>query len=252
MFSLDHINNTYTDSEKERLCTILNEEAGKLKITEAQGIEWIKRINQGEPYQYIIGYTWFYGMKLKVDSNVLIPRPETEELVDHLVRHINYKSVLDLGTGSGCIALGLKKGNSAAEVVGVDLSKPALLRAKENAKYLDLDVQFMLDNILQLNQDYPGYDLIVSNPPYVAEDEKLDQNVTHFEPHMSLYSPGDALKFYKAIVAFAKTNLNQGGTIAVEINQELGQETLDLFNEFDAELIQDMSGNDRFIFAEKQ
>lgn len=249
MFKSDQITYKYTSSEKGQLCAILNEYAAKNELDALAKTNLLQRINHGEPYQYVIRQSWFYGMVLSVNEHVLIPRPETEELVDYLIKRVPSKSIIDLGTGSGCIALALKKKFPHAQITGVDISEEALHVAKMNAEKLDLDIEFKCDDMLSTKQTYSDYDLIVSNPPYVDTKEQLDHTVQQYEPHMALYSPGDALRFYKAVISFAKNHLRIGGAIAVEINQKLGKQTLALFADYQAELIQDMSGNDRFIIA---
>jgi release factor glutamine methyltransferase len=229
----------------------LNEFNVKNELDDSAKSKILHRINQGEPYQYVINQSWFYGMELSVNEHVLIPRPETEELVDYLIKHVPSNSVIDLGTGSGCIALALKKGLPQVKILGVDLSSEALDVAKKNAQKLDLDIEFKHDDMLNPTQTYSDYDLIVSNPPYIEASEQLDETVQQYEPHMALFSPDDALKFYRAVLSFASEHLRAGGTVAVEINQELGKETLALFVDYQAEMLQDMSGNDRFIIAHK-
>ena len=242
----------YSDTEKISLCSILNEFVIYEDIN-LKGEEMIlSRLNSGEPYQYIVGYAWFYGMQLTVNKDVLIPRPETEEMVDYIVRQLNFKSAIDLGTGSGCISIGLKKANSEAEIIGMDLSEAALKVARMNAEKHELEINYLTDDILNLKLDYGKYDLIVSNPPYVAVQEVLDDIVNNYEPHMALYSQGDSLKYYKAIAAFAKDHLSPKGNLMLEINQNLAIKTLKVFSQFDSKLIKDMSGNDRFILATKK
>lgn len=252
MLHSDQITYSYTSSEKAQICQILNEFIAENESNESnQGI-MLRRINSGEPYQYVINKSWFYGMELMVNENVLIPRPETEELIDYLVKRIPSTSVIDLGTGSGCIALGLKKGMPNAKVTALELSARALDVAKTNAQRIDLEIDLVQDDMLNPQQQYGQFDLIVSNPPYIDSSEPLDDNVTQFEPHLALFASDDVLKFYRAVLSFATHHLKDGGVIAVEINQKLGKETLALFSDYQAELIRDMSGNDRFILAHKK
>lgn len=240
---------SYSLDEKERLSSVLNSFLREQKEYTKEKV--LKRINQGEPYQYILNKTWFYQMDLMVNANVLIPRPETEELVDYIVKNCRFKQVLDLCTGSGCIALALKSSNPKASIKGVDVSSEALEVARINSQNLGLDINWIHDDVLEPIHSYEEYDLIVSNPPYIGVEEELSKTVKDFEPSIALISEGDALKFYKSILAFAEKHLISGGTLALEINQKYGQETLELFSDFDAKLLKDMSGNDRFILVKK-
>ncbi|TXF78957.1 peptide chain release factor N(5)-glutamine methyltransferase [Chryseobacterium sp.] len=230
--------------------------------------EIITELQSGKPYQQILGETEFYGLKFFVDENVLIPRPETEELVELAIkksqesRARNQESItenlpfkiLDIGTGSGIIPITLQKHFPEAEITAIDFSEKALKTAKKNADFHQTEVHFILQNYLteSLNDIY---DVIISNPPYIGIDEEkeLEDSVKDFEPKMALFSPtSDALIFYRKIAEDSKNHLQDGGMIFLEINQKLGKETLELFRSFkSAELIQDLSGNDRFIFAVK-
>jgi release factor glutamine methyltransferase len=227
-------------------------ESGFLKIDEI-----ISRLKNFEPIQYIIGETEFYGLIFKVKSGVLIPRFETEELVDIIVNRRNNLSVkiLDFGTGSGCIAVSLKKNLPKSEVWGCDISVEALEITRENATLNKVEIVLVQFDILgQDNFPGRGFDLIVSNPPYVTNREKsaMLKNVLNFEPSIALFVPDDdPLVFYRAIIIKAKQLLNQGGELYFEINEAFGNEVSELIveNGFNVEILKDINGRDRFAIA---
>ena len=211
------------------------------------------------PIQYLLGTTHFYGCDFFVDENVLIPRPETEELVDWIVK-LNSKlskkqniKILDIGTGSGCIAISLAKNILNSEVFAVDVSEKALALAKKNAIFNHVSVAFSHKNILETTHFDQKFDIIVSNPPYVRNQEKAEikPNVLENEPHLALFVPDiDPLIFYKKIGELAAANLNPNGQLFFEINQYLGKETQDLLESLglkNIELRKDIYGNDRMI-----
>ncbi|QQV03743.1 MULTISPECIES: peptide chain release factor N(5)-glutamine methyltransferase [Chryseobacterium] len=222
----------------------------------------ISELKIGKPYQQIVGETEFYGMKIFVDENVLIPRPETEELLEITLQKIQSSGlkiqdmkILDIGTGSGIIPLVLKKHFPEAVVYTVDFSEKALKTARKNAEFHQTDIHFIHADYLKydLNQNF---DVIISNPPYIGMDEKTEiaDSVKDFEPAMALFSPtSDALIFYRKIAEDAKNYLKKNGFIFLEINQKLGNETLALYEKdfTEAKLIKDLSGNDRFIVVKK-
>ena len=221
----------------------------------------ILELKTGKPYLQILGETEFYGMNIFVDENVLIPRPETEELLEFTIQKIsNLKSqisnlqVLDIGTGSGIIPLVLKKHFPKAEITSIDFSEKALKTAKKNADFHQLDINFIHADYLNLDLNQ-NFDVIISNPPYIGIDEynEIDDFVKGFEPTMALFSPtSDALIFYRKIAEDSKKHLNKNGLLFLEINQKLGKKTLELYSDFSySELIKDLSGNDRFIFGIK-
>jgi release factor glutamine methyltransferase len=223
----------------------------------------IKRLLKNEPLQYIIGEVEFAGLKLKINRSVLIPRPETEELCQIILSQHdgNRMDVIDLCTGSGCIALALKSARPHWQVEGVDLSSDALSIAKENASMHQLQVNFSIVDVLNVNVNQWGertIDLIVSNPPYVRKSEAIDMRpeVLNHEPHMALFvDDDDALIFYKRVIEIGYHRLNPGGFIYFEINEYKAEETLMLFENFpvfQAELIQDFAGKWRFIRASKR
>lgn len=222
----------------------------------------ISELKTNKPYQHILGETEFYGMKFFVDENVLIPRPETEELLEIAIQKIKNSAqvidklkILDIGTGSGVIPLVLKKHFPEAEVSSIDFSEKALEVAKKNASFHQLEINFIHSDYLNFElTDY--YDVIISNPPYIGIEEEIEieDSVKGFEPKMALFSPtSDALIFYRKIAEDCKKHLNNNGLLFLEINQKLGPETLELYpNYFEkVELIKDLSENDRFIVGKK-
>lgn len=227
--------------------------------TQLQGI--IDRLLQGEPLQYIEGRAPFCGMEFAVNPSVLIPRPETAELVDWIASdHATQQPrILDLGTGSGCIAIALSKRLPQAKVEACDISTEALTVAKENARTNEAPVSFFAHNMLNLDTPLPhSYDMLVSNPPYIRQSEAADMSVqvTEWEPYTALFVPdNDALRFYRAIAELGQTEaLRPGGHIYVEINQALGKETMALFEAYgyqDVELRKDIYGNERMIRVKK-
>jgi len=220
----------------------------------------LEKLKQYIPVQYIIGKTHFFGLEFEVNSNVLIPRPETEELVDWILKNNPQNTalkILDIGTGSGCIAISLAKNLPNAKVYAIDVSEEALATAHKNAKSNNVSVEFLLQNILETDDLQQQFDLIVSNPPYVRnlEKEEIKQNVLDHEPHLALFvDDHDALIFYRKITELAKENLTQNGQLYFEINQYLGKEMMDLLesNGFQQmELRQDIYGNNRMVFGRK-
>lgn len=216
---------------------------------------------QGKPLQYITGHSWFMGRRYKVNEHVLIPRPETEELVDWIVQDVKGASaalsILDIGTGSGCIPISLKLELPNAKVSSCDISSAALKVAKENAQALKADIELIETDILNEEQaaQLGLYDVIVSNPPYipVSEKEQLHKNVKDFEPSLALFVPtDDALLFYRRIAAFGKTHLNAGGSIYCELHVDYAIATQQLFEQQgyrSAEVRKDMHGNLRMLKA---
>jgi release factor glutamine methyltransferase len=217
----------------------------------------IFRINHHEPIQYILEEAWFCNNRFFVDSNVLIPRPETEELVELIVKE-QPETFLDLGTGSGCIPVSVNLKLPHSNVFAVDISEEALLVAAKNNKNLGANVSFARANILDFKNPFncEKFDLIVSNPPYVKENEKLEmrENVLKYEPHLALFvSNENPLLFYQKISNIGLNHLNTGGKIIVEINANLGKETKVLFEEAGYEnvkIINDFFGRNRFVLAE--
>ena len=235
-----------------------------LSLTEEQQ-KWydeaIVRLKNNEPIQHILGYSEFYGRKLKCDRRALVPRPETEELVDWIISMHNAQcTILDIGTGTGCIALSLAKELPLAKVTALDISIDALSLAHENAEMLEVgNVDFAEGDILNMDDEHcvarEKYAVIVSNPPYVRECEKaeMEANVLEYDPHTALFvSNEDPLIFYRAIGKFGLSHLEKNGALYFEINQYLGQETCDLLVAMgykNVELREDINGNARMIKA---
>lgn len=221
----------------------------------------VKDLKRGRPIQYILGKAWFYGMEFIVTNDVLIPRPETEELVRCVVedanRHNESFSIIDIGTGSGCIAVTLKKLLPRCHVYAFDVSGEALAVARQNAEKHGCEIHFIQGDLLDesARAKLPSCSVIVSNPPYVKRSESaaMHKNVLEHEPHVALFVPDDdALVFYSAIAAAGKEKLKPGGTVYVEINEALGLETCILFQKAgytDVVLKQDMQGKDRIVVA---
>ena len=219
----------------------------------------LERLKNNEPVQHVLGEAEFYDLKFRVNSEVLIPRPETEELV-HLIikKHKNQRplKILDIGTGTGCIAISLAKNLPQSEVFALDVSREALEIAKQNAKINSAKIQFSVLDILQNNlEDLPDFDVIVSNPPYIPNQEaqKMAQNVLDFEPSLALFVPDtDYLIFYRRIAELAIQKLNKKGALYFEIHEDFGDETLELVKKIgfpNADLYQDLNDRDRMIWA---
>ena len=272
------LNNYYSKSEIQSFIYIIFEEylnfskidlilksddlLEKSKIENLENV--VFQLQQQKPIQYVIGKTEFYNLEFFVDENVLIPRPETEELVEIILKNEQFnknQNILDIGTGSGCIAISLAK-NISAKVSAIDISKKALSIAKKNADYNNVNVNFIETNILQNNtystDNKPiAFDFIISNPPYVRESEKklMKSNVLDYEPDLALFvGDENPLIFYEAIAKFAENSLKKGGKIYLEINEFLSAETIDLFFKYNftfAKSIKDLSGKDRFVYIIK-
>lgn len=286
----EELSEIYTDSERSFIFQLFSEKILKLNSVQQRQISdnevqteiseqfdrIISELKTGKPYLQILGETEFYGIKIFVDENVLIPRPETEELLEFAIQKIQkflqaqpdkqvsnsetLKSsnsplkILDIGTGSGIISLVLKKYFQNAEVSSIDFSEKALKTAKKNADFHQLHINFIHADYLNLDLK-ENFDVIISNPPYIGMDEEneIADSVKEFEPKMALFSPTpDALIFYKKIAEDCNKYLKKNGFLFLEINQKLGQETLDLYNNLSySELMKDLSENDRFVFGIK-
>ena len=265
----------YTEAESAQLYSVfLYEKTGfdrfqqrrfahqELLISDEEELkEIIEELKTGKPYQQILGHTEFYGKKFFVDENVLIPRPETEELVElakieiqNLKSKIQNLKLLDIGTGSGIIPITLKKYFPNAEISAMDISEKALEIAQKNADFHKKEINFIQKDYLNTELT-EKYDIIISNPPYIGIEEniEIEDSVKGFEPNIALFSPtSDALIFYKKIAKDGEKHLNENGMIFLEINQKLGKETLELFKNFsESELVKDLSGNDRFVIGKK-
>lgn len=213
-----------------------------------------------EPVQYVLNEAWFCGLKFYVDNHVLIPRPETEELVEWIISNCKFPvdqlSILDIGSGSGCIPVSLKRRLRKAEVWSCDSSAAALEVARRNATSLGTEINFIQLDFLdeQARKQLPLFDIIVSNPPYIPENnrEQMQANVLNYEPHTALFVPNnDALVFYSAIAEFGKTHLNHGGAIYAEIHEDFGPDSIKVFESrgYKTELKKDMQGKNRMIKA---
>lgn len=222
-----------------------------------------RELLQYKPVQYVLNEAWFAGMKFFVNENVLIPRPETEELVEWIVKdvaacRIPVARMLDIGTGSGCISIALKKKIETADIHAADISPEALNVAKQNALALQTPVHFHQLDILNKAawHQLASFDIIVSNPPYIkqSESENMHNNVLKHEPHVALFVPDeDALLFYRTIAAFGLEHLNKNGKLFFEINEALGSEVCLLLEQFGytaIELRKDLQGKDRMVKAE--
>ena len=215
----------------------------------------VAELKTHKPIQYILGKTEFYGLKIKVNEHTLIPRPETEQLVDWILKE-NFVAALDIGTGSGCIPIALAK-NTDAKVLAIDVSEDALLIAEENAKNNEVEIDFIHQDILQTNY-LQKVDLIVSNPPYVleSEKEKIQENVLDYEPELALFvEDKNPLIFYKKIASLAINFLNENGKLFFEINAKFGKETIEMLVDIgfvNIELKKDMNDKDRMIKAIKK
>lgn len=227
--------------------------------------EVLDRLNSFEPIQYIMGETEFYGLSLKVNKHILIPRPETEELVDWIITNVKNRNsiaigksiahlkLLDIGTGSGCIAIALAKNLPKIEVSALDISEEALKLARQNAKINGVEIDFFQSDILKAKKLPQQYDIMVSNPPYVREEEKnqIHQNVLRFEPELALFVPKeDPLLFYRNICHLAKKCLKPKGELVFEINEYLGKELIELLKMegfHNMEVKKDIYGKDRML-----
>jgi release factor glutamine methyltransferase len=240
---------------------VMNPEFGLTPQQQSRLSSITDKLQRHVPAQYVLNETWFMDMKLYVDDSVLIPRPETEELVDWIRQEVKsgkskVKTVIDIGTGSGCIPIALKKNLPELTIRALDVSEGALNVAVKNAMLQGTQVYFMRMDFLDrgLRESLGRFDLIVSNPPYVksSEAEGMNKNVLDHEPRLALFVPDeDALLFYREIAAFGKTHLNYGGMVFMEINEALGNEVQELFTKegYKTELRKDMQGKDRMVKA---
>jgi release factor glutamine methyltransferase len=249
LFLESRFNISRTDIIGEKLIDLSEEDKNQIE-------DFLQRINNHEPIQYILGECEFFGRKFMVNSSVLIPRPETEELVREVLKFCESQTtvmkILDIGTGSGCIPiiLGLEMGG---EIFGSDISQQALDVATQNAERLGANVTFVHNDILKENITMTEIDIVVSNPPYIAEKEKslMKENVLRYEPHQALFvSDEDTLLFYKSILTQSKNILKRGGLMAFEINEQFGKEISNLFTEngfSTVQIIKDIFGKERIV-----
>lgn len=236
--------------------------ANDIKVSESDLLYFrdkIKRIEAGEPFQYVIGFTEFFGLDIKVNPDVLIPRPESEELVDWVVSSVKEGKIIDLCTGSGCMALAIKDCLPKAELFGSDISKGAIETAKQNSELLDLKVDFVVNDVLNeqdsLIESKGKFDVILSNPPYVLESDKafMSSTVIEHEPQIALFVTNeDPLLFYREIALFGLKALNENGILFFEIHEDYGiavKEMLISLGYFRVELKQDLQEKDRMVKA---
>ena len=233
---------------------ILNEK--KIKAIPVELDPFIDRINQQEPIQYILGKAVFFGRTFNVKPSVLIPRPETELLISEIKGlNSNTPSIMDVGTGCGCIAITLALEINGSKVIAIDISEAALTVAKENALKYNASINFQLMDILSQNLKIRELDILVSNPPYVTESEKalMSKNVLEYEPSIALFvSDSDPLQFYRAIAQQGLTVLKEGGLLITELNEKFGRETASLFSQLGYRtigILKDLDGKDRVIAA---
>lgn len=234
---------------------------GEWDRNEAQFQGILQQLSQNRPLQYITGLAHFYGHIFQVDERVLIPRPETEELVYHVLHHPSVAQrergqLLDIGTGSGCIPISLKKKKPHWDIHASDVSSEALALACRNSEVLSAPIHFVQHDIRDTRSwaDLPCMDVIVSNPPYIPlwEKSQMPAHVLDWEPHLALFTPNHPLEFYEAIVGFAKEKLQPHGLLFFELNEYQAQSTLEMVQDkggFSARIIQDLSGKDRVLVA---
>jgi release factor glutamine methyltransferase len=265
----------YDAGEAESFFYLILEEKHQLKridlalqtdliFSEAEIAIWdsiLEPLKKEIPIQYLLGKTSFYGLDFEVNNHVLIPRPETEELVEWIIQSTSKLEkkdlkILDIGTGSGCIAISIAKNLPSASVFAIDVSENALATAQKNAERNKVNITFINKKILETEDLKQQFDIIVSNPPYVRHLEKAEikKNVLDNEPHLALFvEDNDALIFYRKIAALAQKNLSPNGKLYFEINQYLGKEMIALLEKMNfknIELRKDIYGNDRMITAD--
>lgn len=276
---IEKLNLLYDTREAAKITDWIFEDIGKItrlkRITDGSIIlgnnieallsEALSELCKNKPVQYVLGEAWFYKLRLKVNEHVLIPRPETEELVQwiiddikaQIIKHEDQIDVLDIGCGSGCITIALKKNIIHSQILAIDISAPALNVAKENAEFHNLVIETReLDFLDETCWDtLPKVDIIVSNPPYipVRDKEQLPANVIAYEPMIALFAGDDPLIFYKKIASFASAHLNSNGCIYVEIHEDLGEDVIRIFEaqNFVTELRRDIYGRQRMVKAHK-
>ena len=275
----EQLSKLYSSGENSEIFTIvaqkiLDLDRFQLRVNGDQNIserkenqfqEILIALKTGKPFQQILGETEFYGLKFFVNEHVLIPRPETEELLELAMEKLRVSGfevrdkgplkILDIGTGSGIIPIVLKKHFPNAAISAIDFSKDALKMAKKNADFHEVEIEFIHQDYLNENLT-EEYDVIISNPPYIGMEEEVEiaDSVKEFEPKMALFSPtSNALIFYEKIAEDCKNHLAENGWVFLEINQKLGQETRELFVNVlsEVELLKDISGNERFVWGRK-
>jgi len=244
-------------TEWKRIDRVINKSVPLSIVKEKQLAEFTAKLLDHTPVQYVLHESWFSGLKFYVDENVLIPRPETEELVDWICTESSTGMMLDIGTGSGCIPVSIKKKLPIADIHACDVSGSALIVAQKNANENKTPIQFHQLDFLDPEQrkSLPSFDIIVSNPPYIPQKDKpeMHKNVLNHEPHIALFvEDDDPLIFYKAIASFATDHLKKDGAIYMEIHERLGRDVLRLFNEsgFTKTILRkDLQEKDRMVKA---
>ncbi len=236
---------------------LLADEIDLIESNQILFLSALERLKTHEPIQYVLGKTTFMNLEFKVNSSVLIPRPETEELVRLMLKEdLDGKEVLDIGTGSGCIAISLTKNLHNAKVSALDISKDALEVALENAELNNVNIEFIHADIFEYQSD-KKYDVIVSNPPYVLESEKMlmKQNVLNYEPEIALFVDDiNALKYYESVIKFSLNNLNPQGQIFFETNENYKDELNKLAQNYEYNIIEfklDINDKNRFLILSK-
>ena len=250
----------FESEEIKRLDRITNKQKQLDNLAKERINNKLEHLLEHKPVQYVLKEAWFYKMKLFVNEHVLIPRPETEELVEWIVTEFRAQQsefrILDIGTGSGCIAIALKKELPKAEVYAIDVSEDALAVANKNATDLNTEINFrQIDFLNELNwESFPSFDVLISNPPYIPlrEKTKLDKNVAQHEPHLALFvEDNDPFIFYRKIAAFAGEHLNINGKIFAEVHEDYSKEVEEIFiaKNFKTEIRKDIYGRERMIKA---
>ena len=264
LFVKEKLTSIYSEEEASAIARILCKHLQQDGLVEEISLHQnIASLLRHTPVQYLIGEAWFYHRSFEINPSVLIPRPETEELIQHVAKIIEQEkklSAIDVGTGSGCIAITLKSLFPSLEIIGIDISNEALSVAKRNAERHKTNIRFLKDDFLTPSDDaliHASYDIIVSNPPYIPFSDKvlMDKNVVEYEPELALFVPDrNPLVFYQKLADWSKQHLNPGGFLFLEIHQNKGKETLAVFERdlYTASLLKDWSGNDRFIYARKK
>lgn len=273
-YSRRKLKSLYSESEIQRILEILLQEwqgiswlqylenkAFRLQTSEL--IRWYKcmeRLSRGEPLAYILGKAYFFNDVFYVNNSVLIPRPETEELTEHVISYVRTRKspvkIIDIGTGCGCIAISIKKKCPDAEVWGMDISEKALLVARRNASERKADVRWILADVMEWKGEGEKWDILVSNPPYIPRQEMrtIPSSVKDFEPHLALFTTCDALEFYQRIFWLVPLVLQKGGKIFLECHQKYATDVLRISgsckNLKNKKILRDISGNNRFFEAE--
>jgi len=261
IYEMDELNSIYNLLSEDflkipRSKILLADEIDLNESNQTLFLNALERLKTHEPIQYVLGKTTFMDLEFKVNSSVLIPRPETEELIRLMLKEdLDGKEILDIGTGSGCIAISLAKNLPNAKVSALDISNDALEVARENAKLNNVNIEFIHTDIFEYNSE-KKYNVIVSNPPYVLESEKsqMKQNVLDFEPGLALFVKDiEPLKYYTEIFNFSQNNLRDKGFLFFEINNKVEKPLSDglILNNFNFKIYRDHNGFKRCVFARK-